>query len=49
MRRTPDYEIKTVFKKLQEQLFPENQEALVNTSVLDYIDFKDWINGRLKS
>jgi hypothetical protein len=45
--QTPKYEQKDRFRELQEQLFSAGNE-LVPASVLDYIDYKKWIEEKLK-
>lgn len=44
--QTPKFEQKDRFRELQQQLFLINTEQ-VPTDVLDYIDYKGWIEGKL--
>ena len=44
--QTPKFEHKDRFKELQQQLFFTNAEQ-VPANVLDYIDYKSWIEGKL--
>lgn len=46
--RLPNSEYSMAFQQLDQQLFPPNDEALVNESALDYIDFRRWINWNIK-
>lgn len=42
----PEY--RNAFEALQKQLFPDQGEALVPAGALDYIDYQEWIEGKLK-
>jgi hypothetical protein len=46
--RIPLLEYKEAFAGLKHQLFPENGESLVPEDVTGYIDYREWIDGKLK-
>ena len=43
----PKREYKSLFSQLQQDLF-ERQEKLVDENILDFLDFKAWIEERLR-
>jgi len=49
MRNKPEGELKSEFELLYITLFPtdSDSDALISNEVLDYIDFKSWIEERL--
>lgn len=44
----PLSDYRSAFETLKKQLFPAEGEALVPADVLDYIDYQEWIEGKLK-
>jgi len=48
MSRMPKKEIKIEFDKVYETLFLNSEIELVSEEVLDYIDYKRWIKGKIK-
>jgi tetratricopeptide (TPR) repeat protein len=47
MGQTPKYEHKSRFRELRQQLFPEGN-SIIPANILDYIDYKKWIDEKLK-
>ncbi|MCR9253086.1 MAG: hypothetical protein NXI20_21920 [bacterium] len=46
--KMPEDQIKSEFKKANNRLFPDHEEHEIDSDVLDYIDYKSWIEGNLK-
>lgn len=45
--RLPLLEYRTSFRELKEQLFPEESDPLIPQDILRYIDYREWIDGKL--
>lgn len=46
LRKTPEYELKPVFRSFRDRFFPANDQAVIAEEVLDYIDLRKWITER---
>lgn len=44
----PKYEYNEMFRALYMQLFPDNDCAMIPNDILDYIDYKTWIEDKIK-
>ncbi len=44
--QTPVLQHTSLYQKLYEQLFPEAGESLISAEVLDYIDFRKWLQDK---
>ncbi len=42
----PEYEYKSLFRDVYGQLFPLNEESVIPENVLDYINYKDWLDSK---
>lgn len=44
----PEYEHRKQYKVLYDKLFPEGKEAGISEDVMDYINYKEWLEMKLK-
>lgn len=45
--KVPLLEYKDRFRELHHQLFPANKDALIPPGILDYIDYKEWLEDKI--
>ncbi len=45
--KAPLLEFKDRFREVHHQLFPSKKDALVSAEILDYIDYKEWLEDKI--
>ena len=45
--KLPLLEYREAFRELRQKLFPINEKSLITEDILGYIDYKEWIEGKI--